>query len=555
MKRNSIHISGLLLAFILSFTSCVRDEPGKDEPIGGEDAFIAMNLAASSMSANRALTDAEINAWENRINEIWMLLYNEKNILDYRFIWKVQNYSDASPLQLIDFYNKDKNEVVVSGTATATSFTSVGQKIKRGDYKMAVLANPNPDIFGNIVIGSDLSLLQNVIDGGQQGLSIEDFGSYAGGSSPSKLFFMSNANGLITLSKTALKSNQNEAEASPIAIHLDRLLAKVTVKEKDGGATVLSDAVMDAKRPLKWYIDVVNKRTYPIRRFAHFLGGTTMETENNSLTTNRERIYGEDPNFQLAENAEDYFSKWRNGDNPPYATWKSVDHQDPSLRTYQYTFENTMDLATQSSDDWSKFTTCIISNAYLIYKDLLDDPNDLNNEDDPGRNYYSCLLQKANNTTEWKVFTHEQANIWLKAGFPPSPDANTEEVLRLMEQKIKEVQKDFNDGITDAFDFSASAAPGKDANTYRSYKGVTYHPLGLNKYCSPIRHFPAGSSNDPRKEVYGYYGVVRNNHYMLTINSISGPGTGIYEWDNRFISAQIDITPWYRRNFQEEDLD
>jgi|GEM_PF-3536444 len=546
----------ILMVSVTCFISCIQSELEEIDVAGNGEGYLAMSLLASPMPGLRSLTDTEINAWENRVSEIWMLLYNESEKLEYKFVWKVQNYADNKPTELINFFDNGSEDVVVTGKSDKVSFTSLAQKINRKPYKMAVLANPSQSLFSSISIGSNLSLLETAIGDNQQNLDIKNFGSYADEQSASTPFFMSNANGLISISKIALKSTQQEAEENPVKIYLDRLLAKVTVKEKQGGVNIITpDVVLDENRPLKWYMDVVSRKTFPIRRFALLADGQTMENESNSSVSIRNRIYAEDPTYTTADNNETFFTKWTTGVTPPYSTWKSDNRQDPLLRTYQYTFENTMDLSTQSSDKWSKYATSIISEIYLIYKKLLTNPNNLNDENDPGRNYYSCLLVKADKSTEWMVFTHEQANYWLQTGFPTSSNVNTAELLKLLEEKIKEVQQDFTGGNSNAFNFRSSTSPGTDPGSFHSYKGITYHPLGLNKYCSPIRHFPAGTSTNPRKEVHGYYGVVRNNHYTLTINSISGPGTGIYDWDNRFISTQINITPWYRRNFQEEDLE
>lgn len=529
MKTRDCYIVAWCAFAFFILQSCITSE-SEGFPAGepdAEEAYLSMNLLTQSLPETRA-SDEEIDALEHCINEIWMLLYNESDKLEYKFVWKVQNYQDADPTQLINFYNVDGEDAVVSGTEKKLGFTSVAQKVKRKQYKMAVLANPQ-GVFGTIDINSDLSLLTAAIDA----------------PASSTLFFMSNANGLITVTKDMLRPTQEEAQTNPVAINLDRLLAKVVVKEKTGGITITTpDVVLDAARPIKWYLDVINKQTYPIRKFTFFEGAYVLENETNSVLAGRAAIYAEDPNFTPASNTESAFVKLAEGATPIYAAG------------YQYVPENTLNLATQSSDDWRKYTTAATVNAYLIYEKILNDPTNLNNEDDPGRNYYSCLLEKNDKTTEWRIFTHEQAKYWLQTGFPTSADAGTAEVLDLMEQKIREVQQDYIDGYSGAFNFLAATSPGKGEDTYRSYKQVTYHPLGLNKYYVPIRHFNNiyGVAN-PRKEVYGYYGVVRNNMYTITINSIAGPGIGIYDWDNRFLSTEIAITPWYKRSFQGEDLE
>lgn len=74
----------------------------------------------------------------------------------------------------------------------------------------------------------------------------------------------------------------------------------------------------------------------------------------------------------------------------------------------------------------------------------------------------------------------------------------------------------------------------------------------------PLKHIwaPAGSSNEFKADEVklGYYGVVRNHIYHLTINSINGLGTGIgdieqpivppTETDQYYISTRLNILKW-----------
>lgn len=558
MKRRFIYILFAFLCFILVAGSCVveNSQSGIDNK-NNEEVYISMDFSTPSTSAKtKAPTDEEIDAWEHRVNEIWMLLYDEKETLAYKFVWKVQNYNESDPSQLVNFQDKGTESVVLSGSAGKLTFTSKAQRVRKINYKMAVLANPTQEHFSQITTGTTLSALTKVIDGGQQGLSINTFGSYKDDVSSTRLFFMSNANGLITINSNQLQPTEQDAESNPVKVNLDRLLAKVVVKEKTGGVAIsTSGVVLDTQKPVKWYLDVINKKTFPIRQFTFLSGGSEMENEQNSKVAIRERIYAKDPNYELANNAAGDFKKLAQGETPVYSNWISTKAQDPALRTYQYVFENTMDLAAQSGDNWKNYTTQIIINARLIYTELLENPSNVNNEADPGRNYYSCVVTRSNNTVAQKVFTHAQAKYWLASGFPTSNDPVEEELLRLMEAKIKEVQADYQSNISGAFNFNAASAPGTSESSFSSYKGVTYHPLGFNKYAIPVRHFTNSSgASDPRKTVYGYYGIVRNNMYTLVVNSISGPGTGLYDWDSHFMSVQINITPWYRRDFQEEDL-
>lgn len=72
---------------------------------------------------------------------------------------------------------------------------------------------------------------------------------------------------------------------------------------------------------------------------------------------------------------------------------------------------------------------------------------------------------------------------------------------------------------------------------------------GMTYYYTPIRHL----AND--KKYWGYYGVVRNHSYRVTINTISGFGTPVYNPDEiidpvipkdteTFLAARINVLSW-----------
>ncbi|MDF9830794.1 Mfa1 family fimbria major subunit [Parabacteroides sp. PF5-6] len=566
MKKINYNIVGyLFVALCILFNACTDNNQTIDPPVIAEEGegFLSINLTTGQSAATKAPVEA-IDPWEHRVNQVWILLYNEKNTLDYKYVLDVQNYTAGPSVKLEKFTNVS-DEVIRTENAETLRFQSIAQSVKRQQYKMVVLANPPAAIFNSLNISKDseLSLLTTAITG-LQASAINKFGGYEG-DADAPLFFMSNANGLVTVPVTKLYPTKDEAHASPVQVNIDRLLAKVSVKEREGGVNITTkDVVLDKDRPLRWYTDVTNKSTYLIRQFAPLAGGTEMETEENS-PKDRENVYARDPNFVLSENNANAFNTWNKNEEVPYATWISDKAADKKLRTFQYVMENTFDKETQKDADWTKFATRVVLKVHLIYKNLLLDPNDIENEDDPNRNYYSCLLDDGEGKTQWRVFTQEQAAHWLDRGFPAVEKKEEESAeeeaarieeekwLNLLEAKIKKIQGEYGT-VAGAFNFANTQPPGTVETLYRSYDGVTYHPLGLNYYSIPIRHFGKAESGSDARENYGYYGVVRNNMYTVTINSITGPGNGIYDWENRFISTDISITKWYKRT-QSVDLE
>lgn len=72
---------------------------------------------------------------------------------------------------------------------------------------------------------------------------------------------------------------------------------------------------------------------------------------------------------------------------------------------------------------------------------------------------------------------------------------------------------------------------------------------GMTYYYTPIRHL-AETTNK-----WGYYGVVRNHSYRITINTISGFGTPVYnpaeiivpvipKDTETFLAARINVLSW-----------
>ncbi|MCD8267890.1 MAG: Mfa1 fimbrilin C-terminal domain-containing protein [Parabacteroides sp.] len=64
---------------------------------------------------------------------------------------------------------------------------------------------------------------------------------------------------------------------------------------------------------------------------------------------------------------------------------------------------------------------------------------------------------------------------------------------------------------------------------------IEYFKDGVNYYRIPIQHF-----GDQLKGAYGYYGVVGNNQYNITINSLTGPGS-IGGGTASYMSADIKV--------------
>jgi len=523
----------LLLTAGVLFTSCSEEngvdpfvDPSEEE---GGTGYLSINLVADPTLYTRATQYEAIYAWEHQVQSVWVLLYNTSGELEEKFEFGVTNFENG---ELVNFKDKTSQNKGVgkTGTNPKMQFTTVAKPVKRKTYKMVVLVNPE-DVLSHYGLtisttdaeGKKLSALTDKIWDISSLSGLNVFGGRRNMSTTP--FFMSNANGVITVTSSDLQPTEDEALSKPVSVYVDRLLAKVVVVRPDNAPTLPANTRLEG---FKWYLNVMNTKTFPIRKYAYYSNGT-MEDESNSTIAQRQYMYSEDPNFNTNPGSD--FVNIASG-SEVWSTWKesNVDWEDASLPTYQYLLENTMSQTAQNANGAADYTTRIVVHANLIYTNFLSTPT---GPTDPGRNYYSY----ESTSGVWKVFSHEQARFWMERGFPA-------EMVGL-EAKIKAhiSALELNPSAL-AFNFK-QVTPSSTITTCVTYLGITYHPQGLNIYKIPIRHFTTAS-----KGAYGYYGVVRNNIYSVAINSISGPGSGYVDPETAYISAKISITPWYRRDFQ-----
>ncbi len=183
MKRKPSYISGIL--FLLLFPSmllisCIESINDQISGTGQnkrEEGYFSISLDTYASAALRAEIE-EIEPWEYRVNQVWILLYNEKDTLDYKFVLDIQNYRNGNTA-LQNFFNKDA-EVILENKSGTNKFQTAAQLVEKKAYKMAVLANPPATLFGtlSIEVGTLLSDLTNALDGRNIELTTQMFGGY-----------------------------------------------------------------------------------------------------------------------------------------------------------------------------------------------------------------------------------------------------------------------------------------------------------------------------------------------------------------------------------------
>lgn len=391
-------------------------------------------------------------------------------------------------------------------------------------------------------------------------------------------FYMANAPEFTTSEpKTLVKiekvyATKQAAETSKATtIHVERGLAKVTVGSLPTGLQPTGKLYEKDKVDITaWNLDVTNKSTYPIHKttglnnpFTTIWSASTDAAPSTGrfvdvTNTAFKRVYwGIDPNYSTdyttVENCKTQFN-----------VLESNAAITGNAATPQYCLENTFDIKHMVQGQ----TTRVVFKAK--YK-----PNGF-----------------ADNETFYKIGNNTA--LWHKADLEAQIKAKAQEVLNETDPDKVKVELgaiENNAGtkiLTEANVLhngtNVSSTEIKDINEKLGLKaatptdpivGIATYASGVSYYITHVKHFGndltpwhegdltyGDNDVDNNNKYLGRYGVLRNNWYELTVNSVSGPGTPDVptikptepdDENYKYISVSVKILDWAKRS-QSVDL-
>ena len=500
--------AALAVAAVLLFASCKNDKNQPKNEAGDAYVSFTFNLpqggtraaAANVDGANAGDTYVGTEA-EQAINGVRVVLYDPasgavKYALDYAITGDGTNAPTGD----------------VAGAPTTARFTTKAEGVASQDYLMLAIINPTQDVKNATVVGKGLLDAQAAITSTADALKANGI-------------LMSNDRGLVKVPATALKPTESEATGAPVAVSVDRILAKVFVGST--GNTGKPDLPENVKfTDIKWQLNTTNKKTFIYRQFGLVATATVDVFEVETATDNSTRFqrYAQDPNFLENQFNSDEFN-YLEGTPTLTGTYGYADANG------QYCLENTMEAKAQIVKQTTSF---ILSGKWTPAPHHEMTFNE-------GETWYSYqgftftvakmkeYIQEATDATK---DTHVDIN-----GTPAGFKAALKALLQMNDCPVNKTEGTI----------VKSSFVSHDIKGYKD--GVCYYQTNL------IRHFDDTMS--AQEMGYGRYGVVRNNIYKINIKKISQPGepTVVNEKDNGkkddpskvFVAFDVTINPWIVR--------
>ena len=376
-----------------------------------------------------------------------------------------------------------------------------------------------------------------------------------------------------------VEDKPDEAAKNPVDIYVERVVAKATtnVNATNGMWKQISDGADAGKYKIKVgeiFIDAENKKdVYAVVQgwgLADENGQALLEKQIDVNQTNlTSAILGIDP-----WTSPDYhrcFWEASVGITPEGGTNPNVNHKfseftTPFGATPLYTCPNSPTYAEAAGVD-GKFTSGVNTKPYentltkvLVAAKLVyyDDANNAHPADIC--KYRGIQILGAENVKKqvakdhpeyWTVDPHDGSKHILlapenleytKTNLTGSDPLKSYEVRPVLKAGVK-VYKKKSDGSFETTDSN------DELNASLAQSPVQVRKDGMTYYFTPIRHLAQ------HKTEMGYYGVVRNHSYRITINTISGFGTPVYDPDEiidpvipkdteTFLAARINVLSW-----------
>ena len=556
-------------------------------------SYASITIDLPTTSGTRATTNDQFDggtASEYTVNDATLVIFEKAGASENDY-----TYVEAVSLGNLEPWKKDNESTNgITTEATITAELSSAKVDEKGDkyYALVILNNKvgkdkkvalpsGPTTYGvwNVASNATATNLVNNKDG----------------------FYMANAprftdadvepTTLVPIK--GIYRTKEEAHSKPATtVHVERGLAKVTVGSnstgknnyfaKDGANATGSNYSSDKVEITEWALDVTNNYSFPVHVTSGLKGGTKSTDQTvpdyadiwkneaaaagTTAATNR---------FVSQLPAKDAFKRVYWGIDPNYS--KNLTDKDACGQEFTLVKADGSDATWKSSKD----PLYCLENTFDIYHMM--------------QGQTTRVLLKATYTpsavateTDKTFFMiGNSSDIWTTKTLKDQIASKAKEALSLTTAPTVELKEDLlkggthfltlenvsiKDGETEKVDADLVAklnnklgldeTKGVGIKTYKN--GESYYIARIKHFGDDLTPWVAGNENYGGKNLnwLGRYGVLRNNWYDLTVNSISGPGYPDVpevkpdtpdDEDTKYISVSVKILDWAKRS-QSWDL-
>ena len=365
---------------------------------------------------------------------------------------------------------------------------------------------------------------------------------------------------LVPVANICASREQAEAKAAT-TVYVERGLAKVTMQKfnADGYAIAAGTYKGDKVEIKAWQLDVTNKSTFPVHQTSSLTDGfaniwSTPRFYDGDNKTFKRVYWGVDPNYSDATLQNLIACK---------DAFNMIGKDDIAGKTGndypQYCLENTFDLANMMQGQ----TTRVVFKAVFTPKDFTT-----------GQTFYKI----GNNTAIWDATKlAQQIHTVAVTAMGITDAAEQENYVVKLDASTNNISGTAGLHTITAANIeykgtgtSLVAANIDKINEKLGLKetGISTYLNGEAYYIARIKHFneltpwTAGEGYGTANDKYlGRYGVLRNNWYDLSVNSISGLGypdipevkPDVPDDENeQYINVEVKILDWAKRTQQIE---
>ena len=602
------HLFGLAVIAAMTASCSSNEDLGTAGPGTGTNeagvSYASITINLPTTSGTRAVDGSKNDQFdegtpsEYAVNDATLLIFQKDGTSENEY-----KYVETASLGNLEPWKKDNTDD--NGITTEATITAKLEKAKVGDgkncdyYALVILNNKDKNNDDKVTLPTSTTTYGkwNVAASATAANLVDN----------AKGFYMANAPEFTTadVEPTTLVKiegiyrTKEEAQSKPgTTVHVERGLAKVTVGKNststtdyfaEGGANATgSNYSSDKVQITKWALDVTNTKSFPVHVTSGLKDGTTSEGETvpgyAEIWSNKPATSGTIPatsRFVSQLPATGAFKRVYWGIDPNYSTKYTTPEQCKGAFNIlgnakitgdvvkpQYCLENTFDINHMTQGQ----TTRVVFKATYT-------PSAVKSETD------KTFFMIGNSSDIWTVTTltkqimakavevlgvaESEIKVDLKAD--KLNEAGTR-LLTVNNVKIKDSSTAGYLAVSQENINKINAKLGlKDATPTDPIVGIATYKDGESYYIARIKHFgdnltpwEAGNDNYGGNNLnwLGRYGVLRNNWYDLTVNSISGPGYPDVpevkpdtpdDEDTKYINVSVKILDWAKRS-QSVDL-